>query len=1384
MIPHQPTRALAQTLPTAEPPPAGHADRFTRRWHLVGLGVSNVWKYADLELSAPSGRSLLRGPNGTGKTTAAEALLPYLLDLNAARLAAGKGRPTTLTQLMRTGTDARRRIGYLWHTYAGPHTSPGTLTYGVRLAYSDRTSTPVEVTAFRCPGRPLHELPLHGPDREALDLDVFRQHVDEAGGAVFADHDHYVDDLGRRVYGTDAPTIRDLTVLLRAVRNPSLLAGLSPADAASELRASLPTISEEILEATAEALDASRTTREAFDRERRAANLLRDFNESWSGHARDVVAECLTATTDADRELSEAQAEVTRTDQASKAADEEREAAATHHAELTHAHEHIAGYLTGLEQTDAFKANQQLTAERAQLAAYQTTLHAQTTTMASVCAALRGRADQLTARLNDLDSDLQGETAQIAAHTGPCAPFSLAAIRRPQPEVVLDDATIDPGPLLTVDATAQDLGDLADDWRTAATGHQRRAEAARLALVNHRAVDEAGREAQNADDAATRDEATASREAATASGAADDAHHAAVVLLDDVHTWRGGTGRSHNLDRDWPDVLEDLGTAEPAFVLHAVGEILDATRGTASAAAAERRSHANRRDNEAAAFEAAARRLREQAAELRKNPTMPLPRPVWARAGDDSAALGSAVDWQPHVTPRERAMLEHTLAAAGILGATLHTGGAATPDWYITRGGPAHTPNLLDVLTPFDGHPQAEHTADILRQIALADHTGGHAADGDPALIVGRNGTFRAGPLHGRIPEADHPEALPPASHIGAEQRRAAALRRADELDRDATRTETEAQQARTDADRNRAAADAIEKAASDFPSRSRLGRAETARASAAKVASEFAARARSARQGANELIQKHHELFAHWKQETQAQSLPPDAELLDDVVSAADAAAGALNDAARRIGDRLRRDFARALGELRGHTEAHGRMDADHHEPIRRTLAQLAAVQGRIDGLTNRQDLDTDAVLASHKDATEEHARIDAELKKADRRKDDALTEQTKAHIAAGNAVTRQQRAQPAAENTAAALRTIIGQPGVHHAVLGDAAVLPGRAILAQVTEALSRPRTMTRRTVRERADIARAHLAGMWEIEPGDEHPTLLTYQLSTDGIAYSPPRAAAYAGERAALAETRLRVADDEALHTFVIGRLPAAIGTAWTALHSQIDRINTHMATATASSGVGVRVTAKLRTDLSPAEQTVYELCCRISDADRTTEQQRHVGEALRALIDAADSTDADTMADRLADALDVRTWIDLGYRITRPGTTAERWSSRTGLSGGERRLVVLAPMLAAVAARYDRFGNDAARLVVLDEIPAEVDPAGRDGLARLVANLDLDLLCTGHEWDGAPGAWDGIDIHELEPAGADDVVVAFPVHVRGLTPLPGDPEHPDTTGRTS
>ena len=50
------------------------------RWKLSRAGIINVYQYADETLHFGDGRLLLRGVNGSGKSTAMNMLLPFLLD--------------------------------------------------------------------------------------------------------------------------------------------------------------------------------------------------------------------------------------------------------------------------------------------------------------------------------------------------------------------------------------------------------------------------------------------------------------------------------------------------------------------------------------------------------------------------------------------------------------------------------------------------------------------------------------------------------------------------------------------------------------------------------------------------------------------------------------------------------------------------------------------------------------------------------------------------------------------------------------------------------------------------------------------------------------------------------------------------------------------------------------------------------------------------------------------------------------------------------------------------------------------------------------------------------------------------------------------------------
>lgn len=182
--------------------PMGPPARWEERWHLTGAGVENVWHYLREVLACPSGRLLLRGPNGTGKTTLLEALLPYLLNPKASALSSGRNRATSLESLMKAGSTGRRRTGYLWLSFTAPGgrdesgSEADEVHYGVRLEYAQGCNPAVVVVPFWAPVLP-------GSDRDnfsELDRDEFTGWLTSCGGEVFACPDDYVTHLAQSVF--------------------------------------------------------------------------------------------------------------------------------------------------------------------------------------------------------------------------------------------------------------------------------------------------------------------------------------------------------------------------------------------------------------------------------------------------------------------------------------------------------------------------------------------------------------------------------------------------------------------------------------------------------------------------------------------------------------------------------------------------------------------------------------------------------------------------------------------------------------------------------------------------------------------------------------------------------------------------------------------------------------------------------------------------------------------------------------------------------------------------------------------------------------------------------------------------------------------------------
>lgn len=1383
-------------LETPAAPPAGDPNRFTGRWHLVGAGLSNVWRYGDLDLPAQTGRLLLRGPNGTGKTTALEALWPYLLDLDAAKLIAGKARTTTLKQLMSEGAAPRgRRYGYAWLTFTPPSgvDEPEYVTYGVRLQYSPSSSPAVKVVPFTAPGRPLHEFALKGENGSSLEHDEFAERVTELGGDVFDSPEEYVEHLALRVWSATPPQVKDLAQRMRQVRNPALLGDLSPATAAEALRDSLPGVFADVITATADALAESDATREAFERDRQAAEALSDFNRVWTGHVVDVAREHLTKAEEAAAEVTRlgralARAETDATNTAVVAERSEQMAA-----ELDRRHEAKIAEVRAIEQSEAYQTAGSIKELEARLAAERQSADGATASLMTAATTASDKTDAARFAIDTVVERLVSVLTDAEAAGAPVSPVEtlLAHHSRPRQVRRVAGVTANPGSGLTITHGSDELDALALAWVEKAKAFRAESGTAQMLVKAHEDVDRALALRTKATDALEGSEARYLTEQQTLVTLTAQAREAAAALLETVTPWLAQHHQLRCVDPADPtagylwdtDDVSGLIAAEPSVVLASVYGWAAHALTNAERLAAGHEAAAAAHTQRATDLEQDAGQLRAKAQKLRDGELLAFPRPEWASAGDDDTALGSVLEWQPGVGDDERNSIEVALAASGLLTAHLdrRTAEASTAVWRVSPAGPAVDDSLAQVLTVDPEHASAAAARAVLSRIRLA----GTAVAGEPGLVIGRDGTFVAGVLAGDPAAAAVAKtgAMPAAEFVGARARRERALAEADRLDGSAADLSGDAEAARSAANAARAKARAVRAAGQSFPDRRPLENAEVERSGAAARTQQAKVRRDEDEQKAAAAAAAHQRVHDEWTSTARGLGMPVDVEQLAGIITNRRAQADGIDKYVTTLRTLIASTLPRALALLVDEDELAARLGGledqarQAHEKADATEALLEEV---------RRDSDADDAVRRHTKASDERDRLKRELTPA---KAKATQDRTKAIQAQANVEPARRlltAASPAKAETEKLLSTLLNWPpavvaldvpGFLTASGRDSGhgLGRGRELLESAAALLGGKQTSARRTLAERYDTVRAELAQTWTLAHDDAPDGLNVemYVLTHADEVYDPPRAAKRAADLAERAQAALADAEAQALQDFVIGRLPSAIGTAWTQMHDWKNEVNAKMRSAQASSGVGVQVRIALRDDLDAATSTVYRLSCEVGNAVRTDDEKQQVGTAITALLAAADG---DTMTDRLASAVDIRSWVDLKYVVERPaedGTrTSKVWGSRTGLSGGERRLVVLAPMLAAIAAGYDRLGTAGLRLVPLDEVPAEVDERGREGLARYMAELDLDLVCTSYLWDGSPGAWDGIDGHDLE-AGGDGTVVAFPTLIRGLEQIPGD-----------
>ncbi len=1331
------------------------------RYRLDRCGVLNVWQYDRQVFELADGRLLLRGANGAGKSKTMEMLLPFAIDGDKARLTASGRHHTSLLWLMLDGYEGQARTGYVWVEFSRT-TADGerqTLTCGVGIR-ATQAARAASAWFFTSPHRVGEGLVLEddaGPrSRQQLEADLA-----DGRGSFFVSADRYREHVGRLLFGLPADQYDDLLRLIYWLRQPQVGEDIDPRRLAEQLVNALPQLDDAALRTAGSTFDELEAFGEQIEARARAAEALGRFVEVYRTYARTVLLDRGQALLDADGRLRAAVADQRRTSTELAHVRAELDTVSRHRRDAQAALDSVRRTIAALESGPQARARatlrqMALTVEALEARAGDAGRHRDIAAgrAGRSAAAAQGEATALTDRLGVLAAGV-GDVARGLADAGIDTRAQLlattAVLARPGGLLVWEDASA-AAPLDSALAATH-------EWLAAADSSvvQRQAaltivrDALDASVAARRVADEAGRretDAQARTDTARDLLDLANADAATQEQAFRDAVSA---------WWLGGVGgEPPALDAD---NLPSLG----ALARRAVDDELTAHTTEVGRASADR-DDAN---TEVADLN---RRRNAVAAQADPHPAAP----VWhrdPREGRPGAPFWRLVDFAGDLGAAERAGLEAALEGAGLLDAWVHPDGrvdAALLDAQLSAGSSAGTPpdgpagpTVAAVLAPDSAGAESAGVAvgavrDLLDRIGLVDGSPALDPARRPPVSVGTDGSWMAGPLHGRTTKEV-------AQFIGAGAREAERRRRLAELDAqigDATGRAAAAEERRRLA---QGRLDVIGEWLAGQPSHEALVRAcaaaeerETVLARTEAELGEVASAARELRAEAA-MSRRHLEaLAATHELPVTDDGLRARAGRLADLRVVVDEHARTVDAATRDLGR-----WERLAGEARSDADEHAELD----EAAAFAQSQWATQHAEHALLLDAEGegvRELELRLASLRHDIDEHGRGIRDL---GARHDDltgragALGEATRA------ADERVEQARPevdVARASLAALDDVAGFPeslaGLLHPVptgsddavaQDDPSAAPGRLAglsLKEVRDVVAKlgvdgDAGRIRNAVLQGATALQSSDAAAYEPRHFEDGGVLVVVGRDDGGdlpvLRLHDRLATAVARDRELLTTRERKLFEDH-----VLGQLGEALRAVRRKSDDLVEAMNEQLRGVTTSQGIRVRLRWKLRDDLAPEARRAVELL-RQPLGSLLPDEKGELRDSLHRLIDASRAeSPEESYAVHLARALDYRQWNAFTVQYHRPETGDWRdLQRRTALSQGEQKVLCYLPLFAAAAAHFTSVAGaapHAPRFVLLDDAFPKIDVRTHPLLFGLLVQLDLDFVITSERlWGTHP-----------------------------------------------
>ena len=1360
------------------------------RWRLNRAGIVNVYQYENEVLDFAGGRLLLRGVNGSGKSTAMNMLLPFLLTARPSRIDAAGEQTGILKSWMLSGRDDAQPVGYLWIEFErrGKFLVCGC---GIKAnRQSDNVSTWWFVTSKR-PGLDLHLVVGDQP----LSAEGLRAALD--GDEVFGDRrrSDYRHVVQQRLFG--GVSIDQHIGLIHVVRSPRVGDRID-VELPEHLVEALPQLSEQALAEAAQPLDdLEEHRRNVADLERTSQaiegllDVYRDYCadelrqrtaegrsrlSSERGRARDEKRE--------QRAAEAAEAEVVRLDEA--IAEQERTAV------------RLRSEISALEESRAYREGRQLDALRdfvANLAKRRD----------DAAVRVAGREERLEAATGELqEAQERGHSDTAALNVGLAAAAELSEHcqvgHRPPGPIALTETAL-------ADADASEPADAPDS-----SAMLREINAASGAVLARQADIDEVEEARAALDAAENALSLAGSRYEDASGAADrcsgrlaeqDQRLAAARRQwhDDARLWMSEA--SPALQTAGLDTLPSaLATAEPdirepvADNSQAMDTPPDAASGGVGTARIDLLSACDelighwRESAAAVAFrlrgeQTAAREAQALVDALADRTEPEPPRLGWQTEAD--YCLADLIDFKPHLGEAERSGVEAALESSGLLSARLLEGGAlelASGELVAAATRPVDRPlsDCLVVTVPdrLDNRVDANSVVQLLQSISSDPSS-------DATTVVTTDGSFRIGALHGRH-HKDRPE------FVGTTARREALERERQEASALLDSALAVVRDSEAELTRHRSSLEQARRLRERLPSDAAILQAAADVAAAAHAADAAAANRDQAAADRNEAERVAAGASNELQRIAVTLHLPQDRPGLA-------AARGELRDLSAGL-DRCRsllEALTRSIDDWRG-AAARWRTA---HDDLRAERGDLSRIESEHDRERARLVTIEDSIGAEYAEVVATRDRCREELEQVE----DLLPEvreqlrravdiRAEAQASARVASQERARAEEACEEARSAFIEALATPGLLDALspLDDDPPAPivteatGPKGLRQVLDAVDRllgiargetrdgsdgvdgevrqgpgsgaetgqeepagrvhgtsrpsgPGRVTADSVRQSLRRRRDALGAGWDAEDRQQQDPALPLVVEVTG----PSGRAPLATSARAVSDQRDHMAalldhkQSEALRELLQGLIAREIAERVHGAVRLVERMNERLGAVRTAHDVGVRLRWRRSGELEPATNSMIDLLTKLPDL-RTEDDESELRRALSAHLQEARALQPDVPYRQLiSEALDYKQWHDMAVMVQRPGDKERRLSRNTPLSEGEKKLVTYLPLFAAVAASCDSIAEQAgasnhdgqavARFVVLDDAFAKVSEDNHAKLFGLLVELDLDLIAT-------------------------------------------------------